>query len=42
MSDEQWRDGFARSLGVFLSGRALNEQDERGRTIVDSDFVLFL
>jgi isoamylase len=42
MSDEQWRDGFARSLGVFLSGRAFNEQDERGRIVTDSDFVLFL
>jgi glycogen operon protein len=42
MSDEQWRDGFARSLGVFLSGRALNEQNERGQIVIDSDFVVFV
>jgi isoamylase len=40
MSDEQWRDGFARSLAVFLSGRGLDERDERGRTIVDTDFLV--
>ncbi len=42
MSDEQWRDGFARSLGVFLSGRGLDEHDERGRTIVDTDFIVLV
>jgi glycogen operon protein len=42
MSDEQWRDGFARSLGVFLSGRGLDERDERGRTIVDNDFLVLV
>jgi glycogen operon protein len=42
MSDEQWHDGFARSLGVFLSGRALNEQNERGQIVIDSDFVVFV
>jgi glycogen operon protein len=42
MSEEQWRDGFARSLGVFLSGRGLDERDERGRTIVDNDFIVLV
>jgi glycogen operon protein len=42
MSDEQWRDGFARSLAVFLSGRGLDEQDERGRTVVDTDFLVLV
>jgi isoamylase len=42
MSDEQWRESFARSLGVFLSGRGLQEQNERGQIIVDSDFVIFV
>lgn len=42
MSDDQWRDGFARSLGVFLSGRGLDERDERGRTIVDNDFLALI
>jgi isoamylase len=42
MSEEQWRDGFARSLAVFLSGPGLDERDERGRTIVDTDFVVLV
>jgi glycogen operon protein len=42
MSDEQWQESFARSLGVFLSGRALNEQNERGQVVIDSDFLIFL
>ena len=42
MSDDQWRDGFARSLAVFLSGRGLDERDERGRTIVDNDFLVLV
>lgn len=42
MSDEQWRESFARSLGVYLSGRGLNEQDERGQVIVDSDFLVLV
>jgi glycogen operon protein len=42
MSEQQWRESFARSLGVFLSGRALNEQDERGQILVDRDFVVLL
>jgi isoamylase len=42
MTDEQWRESFARSLGVFLSGRGLNEKDERGEIVVDSDFIVLL
>ena len=42
MSEQQWRESFARSLGVFLSGRGLEEQDERGRLVVDSDFLVLV
>jgi glycogen operon protein len=42
MTDLQWRESFARSLGVFLSGRALNEQNERGQIVIDSDFLLLV
>jgi isoamylase len=42
MTDEQWHESFARSLAVFLSGRALNEQNGRGQIIIDSDFVILL
>ena len=40
MTDQQWGETFARSLGVFLSGRGLNEQNERGQIVVDSDFIV--
>ena len=42
MSEQQWRESFARSLGVFLSGRGIEERNDRGQVIVDSDFVLLL
>jgi len=42
MTDLQWRESFARSLGVFLSGRALNERNERGQVVIDSDFLLLV
>jgi glycogen operon protein len=42
MTDQQWHESFARTLGVFLSGRALNERNERGQIIIDSDFLLLV
>jgi len=42
MSEEQWRQSFARSLGMYLSGSAIDEHDEQGRVITDSDFLLLL
>ncbi|HTH03642.1 MAG TPA: hypothetical protein VL882_25375, partial [Vicinamibacterales bacterium] len=40
MSDEDWRAGFAKSLGVFLNGRAIPSADERGEPVVDDSFYL--
>ena len=42
MTEQQWRESFARSFGAYLSGRAVNEVDRRGRPITDSDFLLYL
>ena len=42
MSNEEWDQGFARCLGVFLAGRGLAENDERGQPIDDDDLVLLL
>jgi glycogen operon protein len=42
MTEAQWREGFARCLGVYLSGSALDERDERGQPITDNDFLLLL
>jgi isoamylase len=42
MSDEDWRHGFAKSLGVFLNGDAMESLDERGEPMTDDSFyVLF-
>jgi glycogen operon protein len=40
MSDEEWSQDFARSLGVYLSGEALGEVDRHGRSIRDDNFIL--
>jgi isoamylase len=40
MTDEEWSQDYARSLGVFLSGEALGEVDQRGRGIRDDNFLL--
>jgi glycogen operon protein len=40
MSEEDWRAGFAKSLGVFLNGRAIPTPDERGEPIVDDSFYV--
>ena len=40
MSDEHWTAGFARSLAVFLSGKAIATPDAHGERVVDDDFFL--
>jgi glycogen operon protein len=40
MSDDDWNSGFARSVGVFLSGRGIATPGARGERIVDDDFIL--
>jgi isoamylase len=40
MTDEDWEAWHARSLGVFLNGRAIQSHDERGRSITDASFLL--
>ncbi len=42
MTDEEWNQQSARTLGVFLSGSAVDEIDERGQPITDENFVLLL
>lgn len=42
MTDEEWNQEHARTLGVFLSGSAVDEVDERGQVITDENFVLLL
>ena len=40
MSEDDWRAGVAKSLGVFLNGRAIPTPDERGERIYDESFYV--
>ena len=42
MTDEEWKQDSARSLGVLLSGKGLQEQDDRGQAITDDSFLLLM
>lgn len=42
MDDEEWSTHYARCLGLLLHGDAIEEQDERGRSINDDTFLLLL
>jgi glycogen operon protein len=40
MTEEQWSEGFAKSLGVFLNGDSIQRPGLRGERIVDDTFYL--
>jgi glycogen operon protein len=40
MSEEEWQHNFARCVGVLLSGQAADQIDDRGRAVVDRNFVM--
>ena len=40
MSEHEWDQEFARCLGVYLSGAALERIDRRGRPLKDENFLL--
>ncbi|WP_049788296.1 glycogen debranching protein GlgX [Isoptericola variabilis] len=40
MDDDDWNNGYARSLMVFLNGDAIPEKDDAGRRIVDDSFLV--
>jgi isoamylase len=40
MTDQDWDAWHARTLGVFLNGRAIQSHDERGRTVTDDSFLM--
>ncbi len=42
MADDAWSAGFARALGVRLSGDAIDERDERGERITGETLLLLL
>jgi isoamylase len=41
MSDDEWNAGYARSVGLLLSGQTMDVRDSRGEPITDDTYVLF-
>ena len=42
MTDDEWKQSNARSLGVLLTGEALGELGPRGEPVTDDNFLLIL
>ncbi len=42
MTDEEWNQEHARTLGVLLSGSSVDEVDERGQSVTDENFMLLM
>lgn len=42
MDSESWNTWYAKSLAVFVNGEAIEEPDDRGRSIVDDSFLLLI
>ncbi len=42
MTDQEWNQEHARTLGVILSGSAVDEIDERGQLMTDENFLLLM
>ena len=40
MSEEAWRDSFARSISVFLNGEGIPSRSARGERVLDDSFLL--
>ncbi len=40
MDEASWRNGYARSVMVFLNGNAIPEPDRRGERVVDDSFLI--
>ncbi|WP_182111284.1 MULTISPECIES: glycogen debranching protein GlgX [unclassified Actinotalea] len=40
MSEQDWNNGFARAVMVFLNGEAIVEPDPRGEPVVDDSFLV--
>ncbi len=42
MDAEDWNTGFAKSVGLFLNGQAIESGDDHGERITDDSFLLLL
>ncbi len=41
MAEEDWGEGFAKSIAVFLNGKAIPYPNLRGERIIDDSFLIF-
>jgi isoamylase len=42
MTDEEWKSGWVRCIGVMLNGRTLQDVDDAGQPVIDSSFLMML
>ena len=42
MTEEQWHDGLAKAIGIFLNGEEIATPDRHGERIIDDSFILLL
>jgi isoamylase len=40
MTERDWREGVAKTLGIFLNGEAIPDLDSRGERLVDDSFLV--
>jgi len=40
MAEEDWGQGFAKSLGIFLNGATIPNPNPRGEPLIDANFYL--
>jgi isoamylase len=40
MEQEDWTNGFARAVGIFLNGEAMFAPDKRGQRVLDDSFLI--
>jgi glycogen operon protein len=40
MTETEWNQHFARCLGVYLAGAAIERRDRQGRPVKDNNFLL--
>ncbi|MDG4562923.1 MAG: glycogen debranching protein GlgX [Candidatus Competibacter sp.] len=40
MTEEQWHDGLAKAIGIFLNGEEIATPNRRGERIIDDSFIL--
>ena len=42
MTDQEWQESSARSLGMFMAGEGMRERNERGELVTDENILLLI